>query len=126
MARTDYSPPSQGRVIGSNHALPATGSCALKLTEFENRASGERGDTCTRDEVGVVIVFGHCAAESLCELQTGDLVSLDQRSDDPVDIIVDGRRVARGCLVELGGCVGARIVEVLDIDPFHAETTDKS
>ncbi len=51
--------------------------------------------------------------DSLAQLDTGSLVTLERHADDPVDILVEGRLVARGELLVIEKELAVRIVELL-------------
>ncbi len=51
--------------------------------------------------------------DSLAQLDTGSLVTLDRHADDPVDILVEGRLVARGELLVIEKELAVRIVELI-------------
>ena len=51
--------------------------------------------------------------DSVAQLDTGSLVTLDRHTDDPVDILVDGRLVARGELLVVDEELAVRIVELI-------------
>ncbi|MBV9971908.1 MAG: flagellar motor switch protein FliN [Candidatus Eremiobacteraeota bacterium] len=48
---------------------------------------------------------------------TGSIVELDRRHSDPVDLIVNGKRVARGEIVAVEEQLGVRVTEVFDASP---------
>lgn len=68
---------------------------------------------CPRDLVNLDVEYGRTriAAEQLGHLD--EVISLDQAADEPLDIVADGRAIARGELVVVQGRVGVRIVELL-------------
>jgi flagellar motor switch protein FliN/FliY len=47
------------------------------------------------------------------ELASGSVVELDREVDEPVDLILDGRVIARGEAVIVDGNYGIRVTEVL-------------
>ena len=51
--------------------------------------------------------------DSLAQLDTGSLVTLDRHADDPVDILVEGRLVARGELLVIEKELAVRIAELI-------------
>ncbi|HEY8548656.1 MAG TPA: flagellar motor switch protein FliN [Vicinamibacterales bacterium] len=51
--------------------------------------------------------------ESLAKLGPGALIELSRQPDDPVDVLINGRLVARGEVVVVGGNYGVRITEVV-------------
>ncbi len=52
------------------------------------------------------------AIEELLKLATGDVVALERRADDPVEIVAGGRVIARGEMVVVDGGLGVRITEL--------------
>lgn len=66
------------------------------------------------EPVSVTLEFGRTTID-LAEkpLQAGDSVPLDQQADEPLEVVVDGRSIARGELVVVDGQLGVRIVELL-------------
>ena len=64
--------------------------------------------------VDVTIEFGRTLIEeSAPTLVAGSLIQLDQLADEPVDLVVDGRAIARGELIVVDGKLGVRVVELL-------------
>ena len=89
-------------------------SCDFKTAsacaEHKNSISATKTQTC----VEVTIEFGRTHIdESSQKIGAGSLISLDQLADEPVDIVVSGRTVARGELVTVKGKIAVRIVEVM-------------
>ncbi len=48
----------------------------------------------------------------LLQAHENEVLALDRRIDDPVDLVLHGRLVARGVLVATEGCLGVRLTEV--------------
>ncbi len=87
------------------------------VTEAE-RSSG-RESTATLEllmdmEMPLVIRFGttKMLLGELLQLGAGSVIEFPRKPDDPVDILVNGRVVARGVVVVVGGNYGVRISEV--------------
>ena len=51
--------------------------------------------------------------DSVAQLDIGSLVTLDRQVDDPVDVLVGGRLVARGELIVVEDELAVRIVELI-------------
>lgn len=51
--------------------------------------------------------------ESLSRLGPGSLIELSREPDDPVDVLINGRLVARGEVVVVSGNYGVRVTEVV-------------
>ena len=50
--------------------------------------------------------------DELLRLRPGQILDLGCQPTDPVDLVVDGRRVARGELVDIEGRLGVRIIQI--------------
>jgi flagellar motor switch protein FliN len=57
--------------------------------------------------------FTEMTLEALTRLGPGSVIDLGRSPDDPVDVLVNGRLVARGEVVVVGGNYGVRILEVV-------------
>lgn len=53
----------------------------------------------------------------LLDAQVDQVLPLDTALDQPIDLLVEGRVVARGQLVAVGDCFGVRITEAPQGDP---------
>jgi flagellar motor switch protein FliN len=65
-------------------------------------------------ELAVSLRFGgrHMLLKDILDLCAGSIVELDQQVQEPVDLLLDGRIIARGEVVVVGGNYGLRITEV--------------
>ena len=64
--------------------------------------------------VEVTLEFGCAILDQTSQLlKAGDSLRLDQMADEPLDVLVAGRPIARGELVTVEGRLGIRIVELL-------------
>lgn len=68
------------------------------------------------ESVELEIEYGRAVLtqKQLAEIDSGDLLVLEQHAADPVDIRLGGRLVARGELVVIDGKIGVRLSEVSD------------
>ncbi len=66
-------------------------------------------------ELPITVRFGETqmSLESLARLGPGSMIDLARSPDDPVDLLVNGRLVARGQVVVVSGCYGVRVSEVV-------------
>jgi len=64
----------------------------------------------------VRVLFGsrNLKLSELLKLESGSIVELDREPDDTVELMVDDRVIARGQVVEVDGCYGIRVTEILD------------
>ncbi|MEN6449913.1 MAG: FliM/FliN family flagellar motor switch protein [Thermoguttaceae bacterium] len=53
------------------------------------------------------------AAVEARRLRSGTVIPLDRLAGEPIDLIVDGRRIARGELLVVDGKIAARVVELM-------------
>lgn len=66
-------------------------------------------------ELPITVRFGETrlTLDALARLGAGSLIDLERAPDDPVDLLVNGRLVARGEVVVVSGCYGVRVREVV-------------
>jgi len=66
-------------------------------------------------ELVVKVRFGgrHMLLKDILDLCAGSVVELDQEIQEPVDLLLDGKLIARGEVVVVDGNYGLRITEVL-------------
>lgn len=49
----------------------------------------------------------------ILRLQVGTVLDLDKEAGEPVDVLVNGKAIARGEVVEIDGRYGVRVTEIL-------------
>jgi flagellar motor switch protein FliN len=66
-------------------------------------------------DMPLTVRFGEATVtfDALSRLGPGSLVELSRQPDDPVDVLINGRLVARGEVVVVGGNYGVRVTEVV-------------
>lgn len=66
-------------------------------------------------DMPLTVRFGEAVVsiDALARLGPGSLVELSRQPDDPVDVLINGRLVARGEVVVVGGNYGVRVTEVV-------------
>jgi flagellar motor switch protein FliN/FliY len=96
---------------------PAAEAVAYRLEEF----SGDAGAAATatvdlpRDvSLDLEIELGrtHMCLDEVLKLRKGSVVPLDKRTEEPVDLYVNGRLIARGEVVVLGENFCVRVTEL--------------
>lgn len=77
--------------------------------------SAENFDLVLDVELDATLRFGHrqLSLREILELTSGSVVELDRQVDEPVELILDGRIIARGEAVIIDGNYGMRITEIL-------------
>lgn len=85
----------------------------VAMIDAELRSEEDVGEP-DQDSVAITLEFGRATIDLAAQpLQAGDSLRLDQLADEPLDVVIDGRAVARGELVVVEGQLGVRIVELL-------------
>lgn len=85
----------------------------VAMIDAELRSEEDVGEP-DQDSVPITLEFGRATIDLAAQpLQSGDSLRLDQLADEPLDLVVEGRSVARGELVVVDGQLGVRIVELL-------------
>jgi len=69
-------------------------------------------------ELPLVVRFAQTTLtlQALSRLGPGSVIDLDRSPEEPVDVLVNGRLIARGEVVVAAGNYGVRIAEVLTAD----------
>lgn len=72
-------------------------------------------------ELAITLRFGsrRLLLREVLDLIPGAVVDLDRQVEDPVDVLLDGRLVARGEVVVLDGNYGVRVTEVAPASPLE-------
>lgn len=96
---------------GQSHPSEA-GSAEVPFLAAEGNS---RFDALMDVEVETVLRFGErqLLLREILELAPGSLVELDRRVEDPVDLMLDGKVIARGEVVVMDGNYGLRVTEIL-------------
>lgn len=76
--------------------------------------SGDRLELLRHVELAVSLRFGgrRMLLKDILDLCAGSIVELDQQVQEPVDLLLDGRIIARGEVVVVDGNYGLRVTEV--------------
>jgi flagellar motor switch protein FliN/FliY len=66
-------------------------------------------------ELGVSLRFGcrRMLLREILELSSGSVVELDRQVQEPADLLLDGKLIARGEVVVVDGSYGLRVIEVI-------------
>lgn len=66
-------------------------------------------------ELNVLLRFGQrqLTLREILDLTCGSVIELDRRVDDPVELLLDGRVIARGEAAIVDGNYGLRVTEIL-------------
>ncbi len=72
-------------------------------------------------ELEVTLRFGERSMrlQEILELGAGSVVELDRRIEEPAELLLDGRVIARGEVVVVDGNYGLRVLEVASVEPLR-------
>jgi flagellar motor switch protein FliN/FliY len=67
-------------------------------------------------ELEATIRFGgrHLALREILSMTVGSVIELDERLDEPAELFVAGRLIAKGEVVVVDDCFGLRVTEVIN------------
>ena len=93
----------------------------IRLTELEaGDASGRKVleanfDLVRNVKVRLTVSVGRCqlTVQELFALKENSVLTLDSGTREPVDVLLDGKVVARGALVAVGDSFGVQISEII-------------
>jgi len=101
----------------SQKLLAALQASSVKPFLFPDAAGSEAAnlDIVMDVELNVTLRFGQrqLALREVLELTSGSVVELDRQVDEPVELILDGRVVARGEAVIVDGNYGMRVTQLV-------------
>jgi flagellar motor switch protein FliN len=99
---------------------PTTNTSAS--ASVSRRATGRRGEESQPKnierlldvELDIIVRFGvtHISLRDLVRIGVGTMIELKRTVDDPVELLVNGRQLARGEVVVVDGYYGVRITEI--------------
>lgn len=114
------SKPSTGKA--DQKAKAETEPPVMERRDMGQEAQYKRSIYALPVELDVVIGTARPTVMDLLNFKEGTQLTLDKKLDDPVDLCVDGRIIARGELVEIpadasnpSGGIGVKIVQVVDV-----------
>jgi type III secretion protein Q len=119
-ARGDGGDASGGAALGLIVAAALGGeapSAAERLKMEDEKSSGLTAEGAAVLDALMLTVHVELAArrlslEDLARLRPGQVLELDCKATDPVDLVADGRRIARGELVDIEGRLGVRLTHL--------------
>lgn len=119
-----------GKLSESRGALPAQNEqrAANEVTSAGGSSTAtDTGESMNFDlvmdvELNVTLRFGQrqLTLREILELTTGSVVELDRQIEEPVELLLDGKVIARGEAVVIDGNYGVRVLEVPHpLSPAH-------
>jgi flagellar motor switch protein FliN/FliY len=119
-----------GAAAAASASAPAAAAAPAAVAAGANRQPAAKApdnlDLLLGIEMPLTVRFGQAilSLDALGRLAPGSLVELSRQPDDPVEILINGRLVARGEVVVVGGNYGVRVTEVASaadrINTLHA------
>ncbi|MEQ1632748.1 MAG: flagellar motor switch protein FliN [Planctomycetota bacterium] len=96
-------------------------AAAVQPVAFGQLGPGTRGDARNLDllldvEIPISVEVGRAqmSLEEVLKLVPGSVVALDKKAEEPVDLRVNGKLVARGEVVLVDDTYGLRITQIVD------------
>ena len=107
---------------GQPEPLPLGASEFTALVEEPSSAPARSLDLLHDVEMAVTVELGRTrmAVRDLLSLAPGAVVELDRAAGSPVDVLVNGKLIARGEVVVIDDDFGIRISEIIGLRPNHA------
>jgi flagellar motor switch protein FliN len=95
-------------------AATHTASSAISSAASAAQSNNRNLDLLLDIELGATLRFGtrQMLLKDILELCSGSVVELDRRVEEPVDLLIDGRLIAKGEVVIVAGNYGLRILQV--------------
>lgn len=124
--RAEKAEPAKAETAKAEPANAATDSATNLATNSATPASlndAQQGagtlDLLMDVQLAMTMRFGtrRMPLREVLELGPGVVIELDRRVQEPVDLLLDGRLVARGEVVVIEGNYGLRVTEVSPLDP---------
>ncbi len=102
-------------VTAQSHREPAAPFHFRELSGVPDRGASGARERGTGQDLDLKIELGRAQMvfEDLLKLREGSVVLLDKAAGDRLDIVVDGRLVARGEVVVLENCFCVRVAELI-------------
>jgi flagellar motor switch protein FliN len=97
-------------------------AAAVQPVAFGQLGAGQKGDS-NRNldllldvEIPIAVEVGRARMnlDEVLKLVPGSVIALDKKAEDPVDLRVNGKLVARGEVVLVDDCYGLRITQIVD------------
>jgi flagellar motor switch protein FliN/FliY len=94
----------------------------------ERQPSDPRLDAVLDVELPLVVRFGRAVMplRALADLGPGSVIDMGRSPDEPVELLVGDRLIARGEVVIVGGNYGVRISELAGTRPLSMELQGKT
>jgi len=96
---------------------------SMEVAEERRDTSARNGFNRTIYSVPVTVTVSigskRLSVSEILELQPESIVALNSRIDDPVDLCIDNKVIAKGELVEVGdGAIAVKIIEIVERAPY--------
>ncbi len=102
--------------VSGREARGSEGAGRLRMEDESELAEGSDEEAGLLDNllltVRVELPARRISLEELTRLRAGQILELDCRATDPVELVADGRRVATGELVDIEGRLGVRVTRL--------------
>jgi flagellar motor switch protein FliN len=105
-------PPPERRTPEPHHEAAETETAQTHITE--ELEPEQKTISLGEVPLNVIVEVGRLqiSIQKLMELQPGNLLELNVRPEDGVDLVVNGKRIAKGELILIGEALGIRILDI--------------
>lgn len=132
-------PKAQSSAASSSSATASAASAGSQTPPAVSTSPGMARRAARRDEprnidrlldveLEIIVRFGvtHVPLRELTRLGNGSMLELNRAVDEPVELLVNGRHLARGSVVVVDGYYGVRITEIGEVEdrPISLVKTD--
>ena len=111
-------PPMTGQMNRSEYLMDEQQAAANEYEQGPNNNQqqniGEMGPVLSDVPVPLIVELGRitCSARELMYMKIGDILELNRSPHEPLNLVVNGRSVGRGEVVEVEGKLGIRIISL--------------
>ena len=93
---------------------PQSQAAGVFATVAQSAAEAKNLDLVLNVELNVTLRFGQrlLTLREVLDLTTGSVVELDRQVEEPIELLLDGKVIARGEAVVIDGNYGLRVTEV--------------
>jgi len=97
-----------------------------EVEDLEGQAEGEAEEGADSQEIAegmlpsitlpVIVALGrsYMSIKEILKLQSGQILELNKNPNEPVDLVVNGKVVARGELVDVEGRLAVRLIKIVE------------
>jgi flagellar motor switch protein FliN len=114
VAKADAAKPEAAAAVGSSDSSDSSPSIAVSVPPTDSASTTGALDRLLDVELEMTMRFGtrRLLLREVLDLSPGAVIELDRKVQEPVDLLLDGRLIARGEVVVIDGSYGLRVTDV--------------